>query len=62
MMNNNHNTNNTKIIQQNVLSWTMDRRNELTNYYYKEQPDLILLNSTCMRNEERIRIWGYNLY
>ena len=51
-----------KIIQQNVLKWTFSRRNELTNYYMKMDPDIILLNSTGLRGSERIKIFNYNVY
>ena len=51
-----------KIIQQNVLKWTFNRRNELTNYYMKMDPDVILLNATGLRDSERIKIFNYNVY
>ena len=51
-----------KIIQQNVLKWTFSRRNELRNHYMKMDPDIILLNSTGLRDSERIKIFNYNIY
>ena len=33
-----------KIILQNVNTWTKNRVNELSNYYNREQPDVILIN------------------
>ena len=51
-----------KIIQHNVQAWTFNRRNELSNYYMKEDPDIILLNSTCQTDQNRIKIFGYNVH
>ena len=51
-----------KIIQHNVLKWSFSRRNELTNYYQKEDADVILLNATGLPNMERIKIYQYNTY
>ena len=34
---------------------------ELRNYYRKEDPDIILLNSMGMRNQDRINIYNYNV-
>ena len=62
MVNMRSNLSTIKIIQQNVLKWTFSRRNELTNYYMKMDPDVILLNSTGLRNSERIKIFNYNVY
>ena len=50
------------IIQHNVLKWMFTRRNELTNLYSQHNPDLILLNSTGQKNNERIKIMNYNVY
>ena len=51
-----------KIIQHNVVKWTSARKNELSNYYIKEQADIILLNSTGIPNENRIKLFNYNIY
>ena len=51
-----------KIVFQNVLTWTFNRRNELTNYYLSLSPDVILLNSTGLRGNDRLKIFGYNTY
>ena len=51
-----------KIIQHNVLVWNYNRKNALTNIYLKENPDIILLNSTGIRNEDKIKIYNYNIY
>ena len=48
-----------KIIQHNVLSWTFTRRNELCNYYFSEDPDIILLNSI---GKNSVKIHGYCSY
>ena len=51
-----------KIIQHNVLKWTFARRNELSNLYMTTDPDIILLNSTGQRDDNRIKIFNYNVY
>ena len=51
-----------KIIQQNVVKWTPSRRNELSNYFQKEEADVILLNAIGLPNTERIKIFQYNTY
>ena len=51
-----------KIIQHNVLKWTNPRRHELSNYYRKEDADIILLNSTGIPDTDRIKMFGYNIY
>ena len=51
-----------KIIQHNVLKWTFARRNELSNLYMTTDPDIILLNSTGLRDNNRIKIFNYNVY
>ena len=51
-----------KIIQHNVLKWTFARRNELTNLYMTTDPDIILVNSTGLRDDNRIKIFNYNVY
>ena len=50
------------IIQHNTLKWTRNRRNYLSNYLQKEDPDIILLNSTGNPDEDRIRIFMYKVY
>ena len=53
---------NLKIVFQNVLSWTVDRRNELSNYYNRTGADVIILNSTGIKDTENIKIFNYNVY
>ena len=50
------------IIQHNVLYWMKDRANELSNLYNKFQPDLILLNSTSIIDNQIIKIYNYNIH
>ena len=50
-----------KIIQHNVLWWTNERSIELCNYYRQENPDIILLNSTSIINNNKIKIYNYNV-
>ena len=50
-----------KIVQHNVMYWTKERAIELCNYYRHENPDLILLNSTSIINNEIIKIYNYNV-
>ena len=50
-----------KIIQHNVLCWTKERSIELCNYYRQENPDVILLNSTSVINNNKIKIYNYNV-
>ena len=51
-----------KIIFQNVLWWTWERRNELSNYYQKENPEIILLNATSLIDGNKVKIFNYNIY
>ena len=51
-----------KIIQHNVLKWTFARRNDLSNLYMTTDPDIILLNSTGLRDDIRIKIFNYKVY
>ena len=37
-----------KIILHNVNSW-MNKKNELTNYYLRNDADIVLLNSTAVK-------------
>ena len=49
------------IVQHNVLSRTTIKANELTNIYQKINPDVILLNSTSKLENEKIKIYNYNV-
>ena len=65
-MDKNHNNNvhliqDIKIVQHNVMHWTTERAVELCNYYHHENPDLILLNSTSIINNDKIKIYNYNI-
>ena len=51
-----------KIIQRNVLKWTFNRRNELSNMYIKEDPKVLLLSSTGMKGDQVMKIFNYNIY
>ena len=51
-----------KVIQHNVLKWTSRRKNELTNFYLREDPDIILMNSTGIPDNEKIKVFTYNVY
>ena len=51
-----------KVIQHNILNLTFNRKNELFNQYAKENPDIILLNSTCKKTEEKIKWYTYKVY
>ena len=62
MMNNRRSITTIKIIQHNVLKWTLNRRNELTNLYMKEDPDILLLNATGVKQDQTIKIFNYNVY
>ena len=61
-MDRNNNISRIKIVQQNVLKWTFHGRNELSNFYLKMDPDVILLNETGMTDRERIKIFNYNIH
>ena len=50
-----------KIVQHNVRWWTTDRAIELSNYYRLENPDIILLNSTSINDDQKIKIHNYNV-
>lgn len=50
------------IIQHNVHSWTKERRNELSNYYLSINPDIILINSTSITDNDRLKIFGYHVF
>ena len=49
-----------KIILQNVNTWTKNRGNELSNYYNREQPDVILIND--IGTNCNIKIFNYNVH
>ena len=51
-----------KILQHNVLVWNYNRKNALVNIYLKEDPDIILLNSTGIKDGDKIKIYNYNVY
>ena len=51
-----------KVIQHNVLKWTAPRATELYNIYRQLDPDIILLNSTGRKQNEKIKIFGYKVY
>ena len=50
-----------KIVQHNVLHWTAERSIELANYYCLKNPDVILINSTSVINNNIIKIYNYNV-
>ena len=62
---NNNNSNNLiqdiKIVQHNVMCWTPERAIELSDYYRLENPDIILLNSTSINDNNKIKIYNYNI-
>lgn len=49
-------------MQHNVRAWTYNRKYELINYYSEEDPDIILINSHGIKNEEKIKIHNYYVY
>ena len=51
-----------KIIQHNVQAWTYERANELSNYYRKEDADILLHNSTGIIPPKKIKIFTYSTY
>ena len=50
-----------RIIQHNVLSWG-NRKYDLINTYRQYDPDIILLNSHGLRNDDKLKIPGYKVY
>ena len=50
-----------KIIQHNVQHWSRERSIELGNFYRKENPDVILLNSTGISTQDKLKIYNYNV-
>ena len=59
--NNNNLIQDIKIIQHNVMHWTKERSIELSNYYRPKNLDIILMNSTSVINENKIKIYSYNI-
>lgn len=53
---------NITIVQHNVLAWTYARRNELNNIYQTIDPDVILINAHGMKEEQRMKLFQYNIY
>ena len=51
-----------KVIQHNVLKWTYVRGNELSNYFQNENADVILMNSTGIPDQTRIKNFNCNIY
>ena len=51
-----------KVIQHNVLAWTYRHQIELCNYYQLIDPDVILINATGRNDQQRIKIFNYNVY
>ena len=49
-----------KIILQNVNTWTVNRGNELSNYYNREQQDKILLNDIGINH--KVKIFNCNIH
>ena len=49
-----------KIILQNVNTWTKNRVNELSNYYNREQPDVIIIND--IGTNSNVKIFNYNVH
>lgn len=50
------------IVQHNVLAWTATRSNELHNTYQTIDPDIILINAHGLKEEERMKLFQYNIY
>ena len=67
LRNNSSNNNNknllreVKILQHNVQHWSKERSIKLGNYYRKENPEIILLNSTGVNDRNTIKIFDYNV-
>lgn len=49
------------IIQHNVHTWNTNKF-LLSNTYLQQNPDIILLNSTGVKDTETIKVFGYNTY
>lgn len=54
--------NSVKILQHNVLAWTYQKRLDYSNIYSLEDPDVILLNEHGCKEEERIKLYNYDVY
>ena len=50
------------IVQHNVLSWGGSRRLQLANMYLEINPDIILINAHGRSNEQRMKIFPYDIY
>ena len=50
-----------KVLQHNVQHWSRARSIELGNFYRKENPEIILLNSTGTTDRDKITIYNYNV-
>lgn len=50
-----------KILQHNVLHWR-ERKFGLTHYYKTIDPEIILINSHGMKNNEPLKIHGYTIH
>ena len=51
-----------RIIQHNIIKWTAVRGNELANTYKEFNPDIILINATGKKDNEKIKLFNYNVY
>ena len=50
------------ILQHNVLKWTKNRSIQLCNAYRHIGPDVILINSHCLKSDESLKIFPYTVY
>ena len=50
------------VIQHNVIKWTKKRANELYNTYSQISPQIILINATGLKEEESLKLYGYNVH
>ena len=50
------------VLQHNVQAWTPQKKNLLSNIYLRIKPDVILLNSTSILDNEKLNIYNYNIY
>ena len=48
-----------KVIQRNVSKWTPIRRNELFNTYMRANPNIIMINSTGLRDLEILKTYTH---
>ena len=49
------------ILQHNVQSWKTNK-NSLTNIYNTIDPDIMLLNETSIKDNDRLKIFNYNVF